>query len=306
MLRKLVATAVAAALAGAFGVATRGADGVAQAAPVTPEPVRIMPLGDSVTYGLGSKTRSSYRTDLQRQLAAAGVDADFVGSQRSGSGPDTDNEGHGGWTIRRIAAELTGWLDTYQPDVVLLHLGTNDMAVRDDVAAAPQRLSDLVDQIRAARPTAEIFVQRIVGSRKPWLQALIDDYNAQLPAVLAGKDAQVHLVDQSGIRGINLFDMVHPNEFGYAKMAHNLYSAMSKVLGPWPAVTSPYTWTKAWICRWTAGVTECRWWYHRALATGARAVPATAAKAWQTPRVVAVAYGKHKRKIRYVTRWSLT
>src|SRR5262249_13855023 len=111
-------------------------------------PIRVMPLGDSITYGVGSSSGSSYRADLWRRLVTqAGYNIDFVGSQRSGSLPDTDNEGHSGWRIDQIAASVDGWLSTYQPDVVLLHIGTNDMNQNYQVDTAPQRLGALIDRI---------------------------------------------------------------------------------------------------------------------------------------------------------------
>lgn len=322
MLKQLAAAAAAAALALGAAAVVRGLtpDARRLAAGATPivaapaaDPLKIMPLGDSITYGLGSQTRSSYRIDLQKRLARAGLAVDFVGSRSSGSGADPDNEGHGGRTIRQIAAQATDWLGTHQPDAVLLHLGTNDMAFGDDVSRAPARLSALIDQIHAARPSAQVFVQKIVGSRKPWLQRRINAYNAALPAVVAAKDSRVHLVDQSNIREVDLYDMVHPNEFGYAKMSFNLYNALDRVYGaasaPWPAAESPYRFVKAYLCHWAAltpggGSTgsDCRWWYRRGITVAGRT--SATAKAWQTQRMVAVKYGKKKRKVRFVTRWS--
>src|SRR4051794_32872398 len=58
----------------------------------TARPLRIMPLGDSITWGGGAPGHDSYRTDLYNRLATAGLDVDFVGSQHSGTGPDRDNE----------------------------------------------------------------------------------------------------------------------------------------------------------------------------------------------------------------------
>jgi len=46
---------------------------------------------------------------------------------------DQDHEGHWGWRTDEIlngrlaAGSLTEWLDYYTPDVVLIHLGTNDV-----------------------------------------------------------------------------------------------------------------------------------------------------------------------------------
>jgi GDSL-like Lipase/Acylhydrolase family len=200
----------------------------------------------------------------------------------------------------------------------LLHAGTNDLAFGDDVGSAPQRLSALIDQIRAARPDAEIFVQRIVGSRKPWLQARIDVYNAAIPAIVAARDDRVHLVDQASIRGVMLFDMVHPGDLGYSRMAYSLYTAMAQVYGsavmPWPAAVSPYRITGARLCHWmapAAGTTvprsECRWWQSRAVTTRV-AGRATTAWVWQTLRLVSESFKVRKgkrtvRKTRQVSKW---
>src|SRR3954468_23529667 len=73
-------------------------------------PLRIMPLGDSITWGVGSARQSGYRAALYQRLTSAGLNVDFVGSMSRGTGPDRDNEGHKGWTIGRLAAHVDGWL----------------------------------------------------------------------------------------------------------------------------------------------------------------------------------------------------
>src|SRR4051794_30404103 len=89
----------------------------------TQQSTKIMPLGDSITYGVGTPGLDSYRTDLYRRLTNAGLNVDFVGSQTSGTGTDRNNEGHPGWTITQISANIDRWLDAYEPDVILLHIG---------------------------------------------------------------------------------------------------------------------------------------------------------------------------------------
>src|SRR5204863_464849 len=71
--------------------------------------LRLMPLGDSITYGIGSSDGSGYRARLWDDLA--GNNVDFVGSQQSGRVPDPDNEGHSGWVID----QLTGLVKTSPP-----------------------------------------------------------------------------------------------------------------------------------------------------------------------------------------------
>lgn len=197
-------------------------DGPAQAG----APLRIMPLGDSITFGSGSRTKSSYRVDLYRRLVRAGMAVDFVGSVRSGpagAGADLDHEGHPGWRIGQIAERLDGWLAIYRPDVVLLHIGTNDMHTDARAAGAADRLSALIGQITAARPEAHVFVGRIVGAQDApdhgAQQRRVNAFNAAVPGIVAARGPRVHLVDHSLVDEADLADKLHPDDGGYAKMS---------------------------------------------------------------------------------------
>jgi lysophospholipase L1-like esterase len=226
--------------------------GPARAAIAT-RPIRVMPLGDSITYGVGSSTGSSYRADLWRRLVTqAGYNIDFVGSERSGSLPDTDNEGHSGWRIDQIAASVDGWLSTYQPDIVLLHIGTNDMNQNYQVDTAPQRLGALIDQILADRPTATVLVAKIVPSLDATIQSRINAFNTAVPGTVAARGGRAKLVDLSVLSAADLNDILHPNDNGYLKMSVRWYTALQSVLGDgrdWPlfrngfeAGDPPQTW----------------------------------------------------------------
>ena len=102
--------------------------------------IKIMPLGDSITYGWGSASGGGYRLPLWNELRVHGAAIDFVGSQQNGPASfDRDHEGHPGWTINQIAEKVVNWLLTYQPQIVLLHIGTNDFIKNDHPAQAPAR-----------------------------------------------------------------------------------------------------------------------------------------------------------------------
>jgi lysophospholipase L1-like esterase len=254
-----------------------------------------MPLGDSITMGIGSATTSSYRVDLQNRLRRAGRDVDFVGSQHDGSPAtaDLDHEGHSGWTVAQIAAQVDGWLATYRPDAVLLQIGTNDMRTEAGSVGASSRLSTLIDQITTAVPEAHVFVARITGTRSSGTaaqQKRTDAYNARMPGIVAGKGIRVHLVDQSSVRNIDIRDGLHPNDFGYAKMSWNWYQALAGVYGSgaaWPRDDNPYAATHGKFCHlvdgdpgpaWTAYF-DCRWYDKRRVAK---------VWTWQTRRRVTV------------------
>lgn len=93
-----------------------------------------MALGDSITWGLKDPEYGGYRHLLGTLLANDGYSFEFVGSMQSGTGiaPSANNEGHAGWTIQQIqkGIDSQGWLETYRPDVILLHIGTNDLRPR--------------------------------------------------------------------------------------------------------------------------------------------------------------------------------
>ncbi|WP_260478710.1 non-reducing end alpha-L-arabinofuranosidase family hydrolase [Kibdelosporangium aridum] len=195
------------------------------------DPVRIMPLGDSITHG-GSI--GGYRLDLGTKLRAAGRTIDFVGSMTDGpaSMPDRNHEGHPGWTIAQIDANVVNWLRTYNPRTILLHIGTNDM-YGSDPAGAPRRLSTLIDRITAQSPNSDLFVATIIPIRFAD-QTVRNFNNAVKPMVRAKASAgkRVHLVDMyPSVPVADLPDGIHPNAAGYSKMATTWYNALRSVPG---------------------------------------------------------------------------
>ena len=75
------------------------------ASAATLPPIRIMPLGDSITAGYN--VAGGYRAPLYAGLTSLGYAVDFVGTQAdngAGSLPDANHEGHSGLTIGGIDA----------------------------------------------------------------------------------------------------------------------------------------------------------------------------------------------------------
>ncbi|MET8041951.1 cellulose binding domain-containing protein [Micromonospora sp. NPDC005215] len=229
------ALAAVAAVAAAVPIATAPASAESNGG------VRVMPLGDSITDGFN--VAGGYRIELWQRFTSGGYRIDFVGSQFNGPASlgDHDHEGHSGWTIAQIDANVVNWLRATSPRTVLLHIGTNDMY--GDTSGAPGRLATLVDRITNTAPNADVFVATIIP--KSGADNQVRGYNAAIPGIVQTRAAagkRVHLVDM--YRALTLSDLadgVHPNATGYRKMAVAWYDALRSVPGSIGGDTPPTT-----------------------------------------------------------------
>lgn len=244
------ALALVAALVVPTGPATAATPAVAAATPAVAAarqlpPVRVMPLGDSITYGIGSPTRSGYRIPLYRGLRSAGARIDMVGTQTAGACCyDANNEGHPGWTCGGLlygngqpGTGIDYWMNAYRPNVVLLHCGTNDIRphilTRPDVIA--WRLGEIIRRIHAHNPTADVFVARpivvhqirITARRAAAHNRRLAAYDRFIPGVVARAGTRTHLVDMRYATGrAGMADALHPDDAGYWQMARRWYAAL--------------------------------------------------------------------------------
>jgi uncharacterized repeat protein (TIGR01451 family) len=208
--------------------------------------VRILLLGDSITRG--TNTYPSYRHPLWIKLVGSGRDFDFVGSQNSigdgnpvfpdykGQSFDSDHEGHSGWRADEIVAGLPKWLESYTPDIVLLHIGTNDVFDDQSTQSTVNEIMQIIDVLRADNPSVKILLAKIIPTSYDQAKNdRINDLNSQIEGLAAQKHtpaSPVFVVDQnSGFYAIqNTYDGVHPNGAGRMKMAQKWFQAVINVL----------------------------------------------------------------------------
>ena len=133
----------------------------------------IMPLGNSVTRGITGSTIGGYRGTLQNLLETSGYtigpgnDIDFVGSQTdpdtpSSSIPDVDHEGHSGYTTLDIISGISTWLTDNPPDMVLLHIGTNDLEAPRTPSDIANSLNTILGDIDTQDPNIIVVLARII------------------------------------------------------------------------------------------------------------------------------------------------
>jgi lysophospholipase L1-like esterase len=229
-LRVLVAVILGAVLTLAGTVAATG-----PAAAESNGGVRVMPLGDSITDGL--TVPGGYRIGLWQSLVNGRFRVDFVGTLFNGPGNlgDHDHEGHSGWRIEQIDANVVNWVRNTNPRTVLLHIGTNDVIQNFNLSGAPGRLSTLIDHITATAPGADVFVATIIPLSNAGWENAARTFNAAIPGIVQSKVNQgkhVHLVNMhNALTTADLADGVHPNTNGYNKMANTWFSALRSVPG---------------------------------------------------------------------------
>lgn len=218
--------------------------------PPPPTIVRVLPLGDSITHG-NSKSKT-YRYALWTKFVDSGLQFDgihfnYVGSQNSnhtgdpfwpdykGQPFDRDHEGHSGWRAEQILVGLPAWLEGYTPDIVLLHLGTNDVFAHQTTLSTISEIGRIIDILRADNPTVTVLLAKIIPTLNPASNERIDELNQQIGALATAKstsESLVIVVDQnSGFSASDdTYDGIHPNPAGEEKMAQKWYDTIIELL----------------------------------------------------------------------------
>jgi GDSL-like Lipase/Acylhydrolase family len=192
------------------------------------QPIRIMPLGDSITAG--ESVPCSYRIELAKLLEADRRMFAFVGTQSNGP-PDLKyrwHEGHSGWCLaecgnNNLHDHLYQWLTVTQPDVVLLDAGTNDLLQKASKPEAVDRLRLVVGDIYRVLPDTHLYIAQIRDGGA--FNDGVVDVAAQARA--GGHFAVVvNMDDSGGFDDDDYVDGIHPSAGGADKMASKWYEAM--------------------------------------------------------------------------------
>lgn len=201
--------------------------------------IRIMPLGDSITFDArlndANQTdtrpysiRTGYRSHLYYSLQSQGVSFDFVGSQKAGWGVeppfDPDNEGHPGWHTGTIAINIYDFLVMNPADIILLHSGTNHGQNIEEEINEMNNLLNEIDRFEHDFHTPiRIVLALIIPERHS--NQFASSYNNELLQLANRRIAQgddiivVDMEHNAGLTPEDYYDELHPNDMGYAKIA---------------------------------------------------------------------------------------
>jgi lysophospholipase L1-like esterase len=165
----------------------------------------VLAFGDSLTFGYGVDDNKSYPALLQNLLDCEVINAGI-------SGQDTAQG------LRRLPDTLA----TYQPDLIILCMGGNDMLRKYPAAETQQNLKQMIELCRATE--ADVV---LIGVPKPGLLLNVPEFYDTLAAdyQLPYDDSLlVHILSKSALKS----DHIHPNEAGYQHMAERIAALLKK------------------------------------------------------------------------------
>jgi len=204
--------------------------------------IRIMPLGNSITHGEhGSNPIGGFRDDLADLLLSEGINFDMVGTLHDGTNYYPYHEGHPGKNAEYLANNVTTWLTTIYPDMVLLHIGTNDINsyyantdIRDDIERT-------LENIWSYNSNIPVLLCSLIP-RNDSLNNTNTDLRRLVQQLAVEKLAEGKLIRYVGqnevwVTNANwryayLYDAFHPNDNGYHVMAEVYFNVlMNQITG---------------------------------------------------------------------------
>ena len=130
--------------------------------------------------------------------------------------------------------QLPEWLSSTKPDIIMMHLGTNDVWNNRSPQEITTAFSQLVDQMRASKSSMKILVAKIIPMNPSNCgecgQRVVALNNAIGPWA-AGKNSSsspITVVDAwTGFDTMSMTgDGVHPNDVGIKKLADIWYQPL--------------------------------------------------------------------------------
>ena len=186
-----------------------------------PEDFDVLAFGDSLTAGYGLPRDQGFAPQLEAALRKRGLQANVINAGISG---DTVSAG---WArLPRVVGALKR-----TPALAIVGLGGNDM-----LRMVPPRMTrEGLEAILGAFQDRDIPVLIAGMYAAPFLSRQYqDEFNAIYPALARKFGVPLYPFFLAGVAGnprLNLFDRVHPNEKGIARMVEGILPHVLKALG---------------------------------------------------------------------------
>lgn len=195
--------------------------------------LRILPLGASIVWGVGSGTGNGFRKPLRDHLKFKGWTVNMVGSKQNGDMVDNNVEATPGDIITQIH-DRSRLSYGYKPNIILINGGTNDANRNIDIADAGGRMESLINDLWAAPDMQDTLV--VLSTILPTTaggetnRLLINMQYKELVARRREEGKHIVLADMDYLITVNdlVSDGVHPNDGGHLKMANTFWIAIEQ------------------------------------------------------------------------------
>uniref|UniRef100_A0A0B7K569 SGNH hydrolase-type esterase domain-containing protein n=1 Tax=Bionectria ochroleuca TaxID=29856 RepID=A0A0B7K569_BIOOC len=199
--------------------------------------LRLMPLGGSVTYGVGSSSGNGYREFLRAMLVAHGNDLVIVGSRNSGSMSNNENEGWRGYRLDQIDKKVRSSIEKLAPNIFAINAGSNDCIQDFKLGEFRERISDIVHFLWQTDPSSTVVLSTLLVNADDTVNSRVLRVNEQIRDFVAqetSRNSRIVLADMHGAEGPQVDDLVdgtHPGDTGYQIMAGIWFDAFQKARG---------------------------------------------------------------------------
>lgn len=166
---------------------------------------------------------------MRDELVGLGVPVNMVGSQRFGDMLDNDLEAYGGNRISQIHEHATRIVSQLQPNLFVIHVGSNNVLQDIDVDKAGEHMEGFINYLLKASPRSTVVFSTCLTNTVPDCEPKILEVNQQYrelvkkfdskPVLLAEMHYSEGFPDRPQVADIGP-DGTHPFDFGYGLMGN--------------------------------------------------------------------------------------
>jgi len=192
---------------------------LAQSAPASGAPIKMVVLGDSLSAGYGLAGSDAFPAKLQKALKARGIAVDMTNAGVSG---DTASGGR----------DRLDWSVPQDTQAVIVELGANDALRGTDPAVTRAALTEIVKQLKA-RGVAVMLCGMVAPPN--YGADFATRFNSIYPDLAKAYDVPLYPFFLDGVAAddkLNQADGIHPTSEGVDIIVKNILPSVEAFLGP--------------------------------------------------------------------------